>query len=204
LLRVLQERQVERVGGSRAIPVDVRVIAATNRDLSEAIAAGTFQSDLFYRLNVFPIVVPPLRKRREDIPILVEYFVKRFAEKMAKRIRRIDKHALELCERYSWPGNIRDLQNIVERSVILCSGDTFSIDEAWLPSQMPLRPDGSSALPDALQDQEKDMIEAALAKSKGRVAGPRGAAATLGIPPSTLESKIKQLGIRKGQFSPAS
>ena len=204
LLRVLQERQVERVGGSRAIPVDVRVIAATNRDLSEAIAAGTFRSDLFYRLNVFPIVVPPLRKRREDIPILVEYFVKRFAEKMAKRIHRIDKHTLELCERYSWPGNIRELQNIVERSVILCSGDTFSIDEAWLPTQMPRRPDGASALPDALQDQEKDMIEAALAKSKGRVAGPRGAAATLGIPPSTLESKIKQLGIRKGQFSTAS
>jgi DNA-binding NtrC family response regulator len=144
-------------------------------------------------------VVPPLRKRREDIPILVEYFVKRFAEKMAKRIRRIDKHTLELCERYSWPGNIRELQNIVERSVILCSGETFSIDEAWLPSQLP----GSSALADALQDQEKDMIEAALAKSKGRVAGPRGAAATLGIPPSTLESKIKQLGIRKGQFSTA-
>jgi formate hydrogenlyase transcriptional activator len=204
LLRVLQERQVERVGGSRAIPVDVRVIAATNRDLSEAIAAGTFRSDLFYRLNVFPIVVPPLRKRREDIPILVEYFVKRFAEKMAKRIHRIDKHTLELCERYSWPGNIRELQNIVERSVILCSGETFSIDEAWLPSQVPLRAEGSSALPAALQDQEKDMIEAALAKSKGRVAGPRGAAATLGIPPSTLESKIKQLGIRKGQFSTAS
>jgi PAS domain S-box-containing protein len=204
LLRVLQERQVERVGGSRAIPVDVRVIAATNRDLSEAIAAGTFRSDLFYRLNVFPIVVPPLRKRREDIPILVEYFVKRFAEKMAKRIHRIDKHTLELCERYSWPGNIRELQNIVERSVILCSGETFSIDEAWLPSQGPLRAEGSSALPAALQDQEKDMIEAALAKSKGRVAGPRGAAATLGIPPSTLESKIRQLGIRKGQFSTAS
>jgi PAS domain S-box-containing protein len=204
LLRVLQERQVERVGGSRAMPVDVRVIAATNRDLSEAIAAGTFRSDLFYRLNVFPIVVPPLRKRREDIPILVEYFVKRFAEKMAKRIHRIDKHTLELCERYSWPGNIRELQNIVERSVILCSGETFSIDEAWLPTQMPLRPDGASALPDALQDQEKDMIESALAKSKGRVAGPLGAAATLGIPPSTLESKIKQLGIRKRQFSTAS
>jgi DNA-binding NtrC family response regulator len=153
---------------------------------------------------VSSIVVPSLRKRREDIPILVEYFVKRFAEKMAKRIRRIDKHTLELCERYSWPGNIRELQNIVERSVILCSSDTFSIDEASLPGQVPLRPDGLSALPDALQDQEKDMIEAALAKSKGRVAGPGGAAATLGIPPSTLESKIKQLGIRKGQFSTAS
>ena len=142
LLRVLQERQIERVGGSRAIPVDVRVIAATNRELSAAIAAGTFRSDLFYRLNVFPIQVPPLRKRAEDIPILVEYFVKRFAEKMAKRIRQIDKRTLELCDRYPWPGNIRELQNIVERSVILCVGDTFSIDEAWLSIQAPLRTDG--------------------------------------------------------------
>ncbi|HEX7139623.1 MAG TPA: sigma 54-interacting transcriptional regulator, partial [Vicinamibacterales bacterium] len=204
LLRVLQERQFERVGGSRTIPVDVRIIAATNRDLSEAITAGTFRSDLFYRLNVFPIVVPPLRKRHEDIPILVEYFVKRFAEKMAKRIRRIDKRTLELCEQYSWPGNIRELQNIVERSVILCGSDTFSIDESWLSSQAPLRADGASALPEALQDQEKEMIEAALAKSRGRVAGPRGAAATLGIPPSTLESKIKQLKIEKGRFTTAS
>jgi PAS domain S-box-containing protein len=203
LLRVLQERQIERVGGHRAIPVDVRVIAATNRDLTEAIAAGTFRSDLFYRLNVFPVVVPPLRKRQEDIPILVEYFVKRFAEKMAKRIRQIDKRTLELCERYPWPGNIRELQNIVERSVILCSGDTFSIDEAWLSSQAPLLPDGSSPLPDALQDQEKEMIESALAKSKGRVAGPGGAAAQLGIPPSTLESKIKQLKIEKRRFTKA-
>jgi transcriptional regulator with GAF, ATPase, and Fis domain len=204
LLRVLQERQLERVGGNRAISVDVRVIAATNRDLSEAIAAGTFRSDLFYRLNVFPIVVPPLRKRREDIPILVEYFVKRYAENMAKRIRQIEKHTLELCERYSWPGNIRELQNIVERSVILCNGDTFSIDEAWLSSQAPLLPDRSSPLPDTLQDQEKEMIEAALAKSKGRVAGPRGAAAKLGIPASTLESKIKQLKIEKSRFTKAS
>jgi PAS domain S-box-containing protein len=201
LLRVLQERQIERVGGSRAIPVDVRVIAATNRDLSEAIAIGTFRSDLFYRLNVFPIQVPPLRKRREDIPILVEYFVKRFAEKMAKRIHRIDKRTLELCERYPWPGNIRELQNIVERSVILCTGDTFSIDDAWLASPAHLRTEGPGPLPDALQDQEKGMIEAALAKSRGKVAGPRGAAATLGIPASTLESKIKQLGIEKRRFT---
>jgi PAS domain S-box-containing protein len=203
LLRVLQERQIERVGGSRAIPVDVRVVAATNRDLSAAIAEGSFRSDLFYRLNVFPIHVPPLRKRREDIPILVEYFVKRFAENMAKRIRQIDKRTLELCDRYPWPGNIRELQNIVERSVILCTGDTFSIDEAWLSSQAPLRADGSSPLPSTLQDQEKEMIEVALAKSRGKVAGPRGAAATLGIPASTLESKIKQLGIEKRRFTTA-
>ena len=204
LLRVLQERQLERVGGSRAIPVDVRVVAASNRDLSVAISEGSFRSDLFYRLNVFPIHVPPLRKRREDIPILVEYFVKRFAEKMAKRIRQIDKRTLELCDRYPWPGNIRELQNIVERSVILCAGDTFAIDEAWLSSQGPPGADGSSALPATLQDQEKDLIEAALAKSRGKVAGPRGAAAKLGIPASTLESKIKQLGIEKRRFTTAS
>ena len=204
LLRVLQERQIERVGGTRVIPVDVRVVAASNRDLSVAISAGAFRSDLFYRLNVFPIHVPPLRKRREDIPILVEYFVKRFAENMAKRIRHIDRRTLELCDRYPWPGNIRELQNIVERSVILCTGDTFSIDEAWLSTQAPLRAEGSGPLPTALQDQEKEMIEAALAKSRGKVAGPRGAAATLGIPASTLESKIKQLGIEKRRFTTAS
>ena len=203
LLRVLQERQLERVGGSRPIPVDVRVVAASNRDLSVAISEGSFRSDLFYRLNVFPIHVPPLRKRREDIPILVEYFVKRFAEKMAKRIRQIDKRTLELCDRYPWPGNIRELQNIVERSVILCSGDIFSIDEAWLASQTALRTDGSGPLPETLQDQEKEMIEAALTKSRGKVAGPRGAAAKLGIPASTLESKIKQLGIEKRRFTSA-
>jgi PAS domain S-box-containing protein len=201
LLRVLQERQIERVGGSRSIPVDVRVIAATNRDLSTAIAVGTFRSDLFYRLNVFPIHVPPLRKRPDDIPILVEYFVKRFAEKMAKHIRQIEKRTLELCERYQWPGNIRELQNIVERSVILCPGDTFSIDESWLPAEGVFRAGGSDALPQTLQDQEKDMIESALAKSHGKVAGPSGAAARLGIPPSTLESKIKQLGIEKRRFT---
>ena len=197
----LQERQCERVGGSRPIPLDVRVIAATNRDLPAAIAAGTFRSDLFYRLNVFPILVPPLRERREDIRMLVEYFVKRFAEQMAKRIRGIEKRTLELCERYQWPGNIRELQNIVERSIILCTGDTFSIDEAWLSGQGPIRPDGSDPLPQTLQDQETDMIESALAKSRGKVAGPRGAAARLGIPPSTLESKIKQLRIDKRRFS---
>ena len=203
LLRVLQERQLERVGGNRPIPVDVRVVAATNRDLSVAIVEGSFRSDLFYRLNVFPIHVPPLRKRREDIPILVEYFVKRFAEQMAKRIRQIDRRTLEACERYPWPGNIRELQNIVERSVILCTGDTFSIDEAWLPAQLPVGTDGP-ALPQTLLDQEREMIEAALLKSRGKVAGPRGAAATLGIPASTLESKIKQLGIEKRRFTPAS
>jgi len=200
LLRVLQERQFERVGGNRILPTDVRVIAATNRDLAAAIAAGTFRSDLFYRLNVFPIEVPPLRKRKEDIPMLVEYFVKRYAEKAGKQIRRIDVNTLELCQSYPWPGNIRELQNIVERSVILTSGDTFWIEKVWLASPEPAWQELPSPLPDALQNQEREIIETALAECRGRVAGPRGAAAKLGIPPSTLDSKIKQLKIKKHKF----
>jgi len=200
LLRVLQERQFERVGGNRIIPTDVRVIAATNRDLTEAIAAGTFRADLYYRLNVFPIEVPPLRKRKEDIPMLVEYFVKRYAEKMGKQIRKIDRNTLEQCQSYPWPGNIRELQNIVERSVILSSGDTFWIEKAWLANQEATRQELPGPLPDTLQNQERKIIETALAKSKGKVSGPQGAAAKLGIPRSTLETKIKQLGIKKHRF----
>jgi transcriptional regulator with GAF, ATPase, and Fis domain len=200
LLRVLQERQFERVGGNRTLTTDVRVIAATNRDLTAAIAAGTFRSDLFYRLNVFPIEVPPLRKRKEDISMLVEYFVKRYAEKAGKQIRKIDKNSLELCQSYPWPGNIRELQNIVERSVILSSGDTFWIENAWLASQEPARQELPGPLPDTLQNQEREIIETALAESKGKVAGPEGAAAKLGIPRSTLDSKIKLLKIKKYKF----
>src|ERR1700761_3896406 len=200
LLRILQERQFERVGGNRIIPTDVRVIAATNRDLTAAIAAGTFRADLFYRLNVFPIEVPPLRKRKEDIPMLVEYFVKRYAEKAGKQIRTIDVNTLELCQSYPWPGNIRELQNIVERSVILSSGDTFWIEKAWLVSPEPARQELQSPLPDTLQNREREMIEAALAECNGKVAGPEGAAAKLGIPRSTLDSKIKQLKIKKHNF----
>jgi formate hydrogenlyase transcriptional activator len=200
LLRVLQERQFERVGGNRTIPTDVRIIAATNRDLTAAIAAGTFRVDLFYRLNVFPIEVPPLRERKEDIPMLMEYFVKRYAEKAGKHIRRIDKNTLELCQSYPWPGNIRELQNIVERSVILCSGDTFWIEKAWLASVQQPRPELAGPLPDTLQKQERKMIETALAESKGKVAGTEGAAAKLGIPRSTLDTKIKQLKIKKHKF----
>jgi transcriptional regulator with GAF, ATPase, and Fis domain len=199
LLRVLQERQLERVGGGDAIPVDVRIIAATNRDLSVAVTAGTFRSDLFYRLNVFPIDVPPLRDRKEDIPLLLEYFVRRFADNMGKHIRGIDKRTVELCQAYGWPGNIRELQNIVERSVILCTGESFAVDEAWLSRRGPTanRPEG---LPDRLLSQEKALIEAALARSRGKVAGANGAAAKLGIPASTLESKIRQLKIEKQRF----
>ena len=203
LLRVLQEHQFDRVGGTRAIPTDVRVIAATNRDLRAAIGSGAFRTDLFYRLNVFPIEVPPLRQRREDIPMLVEYFVKRYAEKAGKQISRIDRNTMELCQQYPWPGNIRELQNIIERSVILCSGETLWIDEAWLATeeQTP-RPELSAPLTETLQNQEKVIIEAALAASGGRIAGPNGAAAKLGIPRSTLDSKIKLLKIRKHKYIP--
>src|ERR1700748_359667 len=166
LLRVLQERQFERVGGNRTLITDVRVIAATNRDLTAAIAAGTFRSDLFYRLNVFPIEVPPLRERKEDIPMLVEYFVKRYAEKTGKQIYKIDNNTLEMCQSYPWPGNIRELQNIVERSVILCGGDTFWIEKAWLTRVQPPREELAGPLPDTLQNQERKIIETALAESK--------------------------------------
>ena len=200
LLRVLQERQFERVGSNRALPTDVRVIAATNRDLPASVARGTFRADLFYRLNVFPIEVPPLRQRKEDIPLLVEYFVKRYAEKVGKHIRKIDKNTLAQCQAYPWPGNIRELQNIIERSVILCTGNTFWVDEAWLSSPQPRRPDIAGPLAETLQNQERELIKAALAASKGRVAGPDGAAAKLGIPRSTLDWKIQQLKIQKHKF----
>ena len=197
LLRVLQERVFERVGGTQSIRANVRVIAATNRDLEKLVADGTFREDLFYRLNVFPIEVPPLRDRKGDIPLLVEYFVQRYARKMHKHIRRIDKKTLRLCQSYDWPGNIRELQNIVERSLILCSGETFWIDEAWLSK----RGAPSGRLGEKLEDREKEIIEAALAESKGRIAGPNGAAMRLGIPRSTLGWKIRHLKINRHKFA---
>jgi transcriptional regulator with GAF, ATPase, and Fis domain len=200
LLRVLQEHEFERVGGSRSIHADVRVIAATNRDLQAAIAGGTFRSDLFYRLNVFPIEIPSLRERREDIPLLVEYFIDRYARKAGKSFQAVNKKSFDLLQSYPWPGNIRELQNIVERSVILCSGDTFWIEKAWLARAHAPRQELAGPLPDTLKNQEKGIIEAALAESKGKVAGPEGAAARLGIPRSTLDTKIKQLGIDKHSF----
>jgi formate hydrogenlyase transcriptional activator len=201
LLRVLQERQFERVGSTRPIAADVRVIAATNRDLRTAIADGSFRADLFFRLNVFPIEVPPLRHRKGDIPLLVEYFVRRYANKARKHISKIDKKTLKLCESYDWPGNIRELQNIIERSVILCDGDTFWIDEAWLSNRAAPRLEPSVRLTETLEDREKEIIEAALAESKGRVAGPNGAAARLGIPRSTLDWKIRNLKINRHKFA---
>ena len=205
LLRVLQEREFERVGGNQPIRVNVRVVAATNRDLEAAIAAGTFRSDLFYRLNVFPIEIPPLRERREDIPLLVEYFIGHFARKAGKSFRGINKKTLDLLLSYPWPGNVRELQNVVERSVIVCETENFSVDESWLsPQSLASEPKSQLELSQKLAAQEKEMIEAALRESGGRVSGPSGAAAKLGIHRSTLESKITSLKIDKYRFKSAS
>jgi PAS domain S-box-containing protein len=196
LLRVLQEREFDRVGGTRPIHADVRVITATHRDLPAEVAAGTFRSDLYYRINVFPVNVPPLRERKEDIRLLVEYFIDRYATKAGKRITSIDKKSLAHLQSYSWPGNIRELQNVIERSVILCESEEFSVDQSWLT----LKPAAVQPLREDLVDQEKKCIEAALAEAGGRVSGPSGAAAKLGMPASTLDSKIKSLHIDKRRF----
>src|SRR5437870_2292996 len=192
LLRVLQEREIERVGSSHPIAVDVRVIVATNQDLEAAVARGAFRADLFYRLNVFPIAVPALRQRADDLPVLVEYLVERFAKRAAKRITRIEQRTMTLLQAYAWPGNVRELQNVIERAVVLCEGETFSIDDSWLKAKGP--PAGG--------EQERATIEAALAATQGRVAGRTGAAAKLGIPRQTLDSKIRALRIDKLKFRP--
>ena len=201
LLRVLQEREFERIGGSGSIRTDVRVIAATNRDLESAIESGKFRSDLFYRLNVFPVELPPLRKRSEDIPLLVTYFLNRYARKAGRHFTAVDKKSLDLLESYTWPGNIRELQNVIERSVIVSESQTFSVDESWL-SRRPLANDVDvkPSLFNRLPAQEKAVIEAALRECGGRVYGPSGAAAKLGIPRTTLESKIKSLKVNKNRF----
>jgi PAS domain S-box-containing protein len=200
LLRVLQEREFERVGGTQPVKIDVRVIAATNRDLDAAVANGTFRSDLYYRLNVFPIQVPPLRERQDDVLTLLQYFVHRFAQKMGKHFKKIDKRTVELFRSYPWPGNIRELQNVVERSVIVSSDSVFSVDAAWLSrdSRRVSLPQPEPA--DAEASRERKIIEDALARSRGRVSGPSGAAARLRVPPSTLEHRIKKLRIRKSHF----
>ena len=208
LLRVLQERQFERIGGTRVLETDVRVIAATNRDLRAATAAGLFRADLFYRLNVFPIEVPPLRQRADDIAVLVEYFVKRYAQKTGKRIRSIGKKTLELFQMYDWPGNVRELQNVVERAVVLSNDDAFFVSESWLKPQLRKQPEGgpvdrslaSVPLVPNLIEREKEIIETALREAEGVVGGPAGAAAKLGIPRETLNSKIRKLGINRYLF----
>ena len=201
LLRVLQEHDFERIGGTRPIRADVRVIAATNRDLQAAVSDGSFRSDLFYRLHVFPIRIPSLRERKEDIPLLVEYFIDHYARKAGKKITTVDKKTLELLESYPWPGNIRELQNVIERSVILCETEIFSIDESWLPQQLLLtEPTNQADVPRSVLTQENNMIEAALKESRGRVSGLSGAAIKLGMPSSTLESRIRSLNIDKNRF----
>ena len=196
LLRVLQEREFQRVGSNQTIRANVRVIVATHRDLPAAIEAGTFRADLYYRINVFPLEIPALRDRKEDIRLLVEYFIDRYAHKTGKRIRNIEKKSLDRLQSYPWPGNIRELQNVIERSVILCDSESFSVDDSWLSTvQRSSRP-----LVQEMTSQEKELIEAALAECKGRVSGPAGAAAKLGMPPSTLDSKIRSLKIDKHRF----
>jgi formate hydrogenlyase transcriptional activator len=201
LLRVLQEREFERVGGAHPIPIDVRVIAATNRDLGAAVDAGIFRLDLFYRLNVFPIQVPPLRERPEDILALVKYFIDRYSRNAGRQIRNIERKTLELLQAYDWPGNIRELQNMVERAVILSDGETFSIDKTWIEPERLGASKRPIPLSSALVNQEREMIEAALGESRGRISGPAGAAGKLGMPRTTLESKIKSLRIDKHRFA---
>jgi PAS domain S-box-containing protein len=205
LLRVLQEREFERVGGDQSIRADVRVIAATNRDLQAAIASGAFRSDLFYRLNVIPLEVPPLRGRKEDIPMLIEYFINRYSRKAGKKIRSIEKKTLELLQSYSWPGNIRELQNVIERSVVVSETEVFSVDQGWLShgASPPRQEDPGKSMGKRSPAEEKETIEAALAEAQGRVSGPWGAAAQLGVPPSTLESRIRTLKINKYRFKRA-
>jgi len=195
-LRVLQEKEFQRVGSNQTLRTNVRVIAATHRDLPAAIEAGTFRSDLYYRINVFPLEIPPLRERTEDIRLLVEYFIDRYASKAGKNIRHVERKSMDRFESYSWPGNIRELQNVIERSVILCDSENFSVDQSWLSSAgCPARP-----LSQELVSQERELIEAALAECKGRVSGASGAAVKLGLPPSTLDSKIRALKIDKRRF----
>jgi len=210
LLRVLQEREFERVGSNEPTSIDVRVLAATNRDLEAVVAAGTFREDLFYRLNVFPIRIPALRERNDDIPLLVEYLVERSSKKAGKRFRHIRKDTLRLFQEYDWPGNIRELQNVVERAVILCEDETFSVDETWLQGKarhssirMAPRRGLLAEVEVEFAEREREIIESALEASGGRVSGENGAAARLGVPPQTLDSKIANLRIDKRKLKAA-
>jgi formate hydrogenlyase transcriptional activator len=200
LLRVLQEREFERVGGSKPLTVDIRVLAATNRDLLGAVNARKFRQDLYYRLNVFPIQMPSLRERIDDIPLLVEYLTARYAQKAGKKIQGIQKRTLDLLRSYRWPGNVRELQNVIERAMILCDAEILSVDESWLPTAAPPESQPAVRLATSIQDQERVMIESALASCRGRVSGALGAAARLGMPRSTLESRIRALEIDKHRF----
>src|SRR4029453_13383312 len=195
LLRLLEEREFERVGGTEVLRANVRVIAATNRDLQATIAEGAFRSDLYYRLSVFPIKLPPLRERREDVPLLVNYFVDLYGKRAGKKIKRIQKKTLEALQEYSWPGNVRELQNVIERSLIIAETNEFSFDKSWIANEPQL-----STATTARKSNERERTERALAQSNGKISGANGAAIKLGMPPSTLESKIRSLRINKFQF----
>jgi formate hydrogenlyase transcriptional activator len=200
LLRVLQEREFERIGSNKPVQVDVRVLAATNHDLAAAVRAGDFRPDLYYRLNVFPVNVPPLRERIEDIPLLAEYLVERYAKKAGKRITSIYRTTIDILQNYDWPGNIRELQNVIERAVILCEPPVLYVDETWFRRETPSRPGPPFPFNAAINTSEREMIEKALSESAGRIGGVNGAARKLGLPRQTLESKIKTLGINKFRF----
>jgi formate hydrogenlyase transcriptional activator len=200
LLRVLQEREIERVGGDKAVPIDVRVLAATHRDLEKLVSEGKFRQDLFYRLNVVPVTVPPLRERVADIPMLAEYFISRFGKRVGKTFGTIEKKTMDLLRNYSWPGNVRELQNVIERAITLSESEKFSVDEAWITRKAAAIPQSNAALDSALQAHEKRAIESALEQCRGRVSGPGGAAAKLGMRGSTLESRIRRFGIDKYRF----
>jgi len=200
LLRVLQEREFERIGSTKPVQVDVRVLAATNRDLAADVEDGDFRQDLYYRLNVFPVKVPPLRERIEDIPLLAEYLLKRYAKKAGKKITAIDRSTLEMLQNYDWPGNVRELQNVIERAVILCETPVLSVDESWFRREPTSRTDPPISFNAAVSTSERELIERALAECAGRVGGSKGAAVKLGLPRQTLESKIKLLGINKFRY----
>jgi formate hydrogenlyase transcriptional activator len=195
LLRVLQERTIERVGGNESIPVDVRIIAATHQNLSDAVAQQRFRADLFFRLNVFPIQVPPLRERPEDIPDLIQHFLHFFNRRMNKRVRRIDPATLRLFMGYLWPGNVRELENLLERAMIVATEDALSIDPGWLFPAQP-KPQAANA-PRSLHAIERQTILATLERTGGRIYGPNGAAAALGLKPTTLYGKMRKHGIAK-------
>jgi formate hydrogenlyase transcriptional activator len=203
LLRALQEREFERLGSTHTRKVNVRLVAATNRELEKMVTNKEFRSDLYYRLNVIPIEMPPLRDRREDIPLLVEYFIDRYASKAGKKIRGINRATLDRLKAYAWPGNIRELQNVIERSVIVCETENFTVDESWLSREPDTADQTSRTLLKLPPSQERKTIEAALAEARGRVSGPTGAAFKLGVPPSTLDSKIRALKIDKHRFKTA-
>jgi formate hydrogenlyase transcriptional activator len=192
LLRVLQERVVERVGSQEPIGVDVRVIAATNRDLAAAVQEGSFRADLYYRLKVFPLQVPPLRQRKQDIPLLVHHFLRHLCRRVNKRIHRIEPSTLALLANYNWPGNVRELENIVERGLIVSRGDALEIDPTWLAGPATL-----ANVPGSLADQERQANLEALRQCSGKIYGPGGAATLLGLKPTTLYGKMRKHGIRK-------